>query len=109
VSELVVLAVFMWLVTYPSRAVAFLAPGIERLPRPILDYLQLVGPAILTALAIVNVAVVLDAANRPVFHVGLEWLAVAACAAITIRLRNLLFGLVAAIAIMTVARLAGLV
>lgn len=107
-SNLVVLTALMWLVTYPSRAVALLTPGIERLPRPILDYLQLVGPAILAALAVVNVAVVLDAANRPVFHVGVEWLAVIACAAITVRLRNLLLGLVAAIAIMTVARLAGL-
>jgi branched-subunit amino acid transport protein len=107
-SEIIVLALLMWVVTYPSRAIALLVPGIEHLPRPVFDYLQLVGPAILTALAVVNVAVVLDDANRPLFHVGIEWLAVIACAAITVRLRNLLFGLVAAIVIMTLARVAGL-
>ena len=107
-TEMIVLAILMWVVTYPSRAVALLAPGIERLPRPVLDYLQLVGPAVLAALGVVNVAVVLDTTERPVFHIGLEWLAVAACAAITVRFRNFLVGLVAAIAIMTVARLTGL-
>ncbi len=39
---------------------ALLAPGIERLPAIALDYLQLVGPAVLAALAAVNVMVVVD-------------------------------------------------
>ena len=43
-GDLVVLAVLMFLVTYPSRAVGLLTPGIERLPKLALDYLQLVGP-----------------------------------------------------------------
>jgi branched-subunit amino acid transport protein len=108
VSEFVLLAIMMWAVSYPTRAVGLLAPGVERLPRPVLSYLQLVGPAILAALAVVNVAVVLDPSDRPVFHIGPEWLAVLVCAAITIRFRNLLLGLVAAIAIMTVAQAVGL-
>ena len=48
-TDLVPLAVLMFLVTYPSRAVGLLAPGIERLPRRAMEYLQLVGPAVLTA------------------------------------------------------------
>ena len=77
-SELVLLAVLMAAVTYPSRAVPLLAPGIERLPRWALDYLQLVGPAVLAALAAVNVMVVTEDGG-PAFHVGVEWLAVIAC------------------------------
>ena len=49
-AEFVPLALIMFAFTYPSRAVGLLAPAIERLPRPALDYLQLVGPAVLTAL-----------------------------------------------------------
>ena len=48
-TDLVLLAVLMFAATYPSRAVGLLTPGLERLPRIALDYLQLVGPAILTA------------------------------------------------------------
>ena len=50
-TDLVPLAVLMWAVTYPSRAIGLLAPGMHRLPRPALDYLQLVGPAVLAAIA----------------------------------------------------------
>ena len=53
-TDLVPLAFLMWAVTYPSRAVGLLTPGIHRLPRPALEYLQLVGPAVLAAIAIVN-------------------------------------------------------
>jgi branched-subunit amino acid transport protein len=104
---LVVLALLLFAATYPSRALPLLAPGFERLPRPFFTYLRLVGPAILAALAAVNVMVVtID--GRPTFHVGIEWLAVAVCLALTIWRRNLLIGLVAAVALTALTRAAGL-
>ena len=106
-TQLVVLAVLMFLVTYPSRAVGILTPGMERLPRRALDYLQLVGPAVLAALAAVSVMVAVDGDGRPSFHVGIEWIAVLACLAVTAWRRNLLLGLIAAVAIVVVARATG--
>ena len=106
--ELVGLALLMGLVTYPSRALPLLAPGIERLPPIVLEYLRLVGPAVLTALAAVNTMVIVDAAGDPAFHVGIEWLAVAICAGLTAWRRNLLIGLVGAVVLVAVARALGL-
>ncbi len=107
-TQLVVLAVLMFLVTYPSRAVGILTPGMERLPRRALDYLQLVGPAVLAALAAVSVMVATDGDGRPSFHIGIEWITVLACLAVTAWRRNLLLGLIAAVAIVVVARATGL-
>ena len=107
-TELVGLAVLMFLVTYPTRAVGLLTPGMERLPRQALDYLQLVGPAVLAALAAVSVMVVTDEGGRPSFHIGIEWIAVLASLAGTAWRRNLLLGLLAAVAIVVVARATGL-
>ena len=107
-TDLVLLAVLMFLVTYPTRAVGLLTPGMERLPQRGLDYLQLVGPAILAALAAVSVMVVVDENDTPTFHVGIEWVAVLACLAVTAWRRNLLLGLIAAVAIVAVARATGL-
>ena len=56
--DLVWLALLMGAVTYPSRALPLLAPGIERLPPLALEYLRLVGPGVLASLAAVNVIVV---------------------------------------------------
>jgi branched-subunit amino acid transport protein len=106
-AELVLLAVLMFAVTYPSRALGLLAPGIDRMPRRAFDYLQLVGPAILAALAAVAVMVVSTDAG-PSFHVGLEWLAVGACLAVVAWRRNLFLGLVTAVVIAVLGRLAGL-
>ena len=106
-TDLVVLAVLMFLVTYPSRAVGILTPGMERLPRQALDYLQLVGPAVLASLAAVSVMVVTDEAGRPSFHIGIEWVAVLACLAVTAWRRNLLLGLIASVGIVVVARATG--
>lgn len=106
--QLVALAVFMGLATYPSRALPLLAPGIERLPRVATEYLRLVGPAVLTALAAVNVMVLTPESGSPTFHVGIEWLAVAVCAALTAWRRNLLVGLVGAVALVAVARALGI-
>jgi branched-subunit amino acid transport protein len=104
--ERVLLALLMGAVTYPSRALPWLAPGLERLPPRALDYLRLVGPAVLAALAVSNVVIVLDAAHRPVFHVGVEWLAVGACLALVAWRRNLFVGLIAAAAIAAAVRFA---
>ena len=107
-TGLVLLAVLMFAVTYPTRALGLLTPGLERLPRVAFDYLQLVGPAVLAAIAAVNVIVVTDDAGTTSFHVGVEWLAVLVCMAITAWRKNLLLGLVAAVALVVIARETGL-
>jgi branched-subunit amino acid transport protein len=98
----------MFLVTYPSRALGVLTPGMERLPRVALDYLQLVGPAVLTALAAVSVLVAVGPDGATRFHVGIEALAVAACLVVVVWRRNLFIGLVVAVLIVIVARTLGL-
>lgn len=106
-TDLVLLAVLMFAVTYPSRAVGILTPGMERLPKPALDYLQLVGPAVLAAIAAVDVLVLLDADGQPTFRIGIEALAVVACLGIVAWRRNLLLGLLVAVIIVVVARATG--
>jgi branched-subunit amino acid transport protein len=107
-TDLIPLAFLMFLVTYPTRAVGLLTPWLDRLPRVGFDYLQLVGPAILAALAAVSVMVVVTDDGAPTFHIGIEWVAVLACLAVTAWRRNLLLGLIAAVAIVVVARNLGL-
>jgi branched-subunit amino acid transport protein len=106
-TELVPLAVLMFAVTYPSRAIGLLNPAIDRLPRRALEYLQLVGPAVLAALAAVNVMVA-TADGRSAFVVGLPWVSVLACLAIVAWRRNLFLGLAAAVVIAIAGRAAGL-
>jgi branched-subunit amino acid transport protein len=106
-TDLVLLAVLMFAVTYPSRALGLLTPGMDRLPRIALDYLQLVGPAVLAAIAAVDVLVLVDAAGKPSFQVGVEALAVTTCLAVVAWRRNLLLGLVVAVVIVAVARALG--
>jgi branched-subunit amino acid transport protein len=107
-TDLILLAFLMFLVTYPSRAVGLLTPGIERLPKVAFDYLQLVGPAVLAALAATSVMVVVNDDDRPSFHVGIEWVAVLVCLALVARRRSLFVGLLAAVVIVAVARITGL-
>jgi branched-subunit amino acid transport protein len=107
-TDLIPLAFLMFLVTYPTRAIGLLTPWLDRLPRVGFDYLQLVGPAILAALAAVSVMVVVKDDGAPTFHIGIEWVAVLACLAVTAWRRNLLLGLIAAVAIVVVARNLGL-
>ena len=78
-TNLVWLAILMFAVTYPSRAVGLLAPAMDRLPKVVLDYLQLVGPAVLAALAAVAVMVTTEEGGATSFHVGVEWLALFLC------------------------------
>ena len=105
--DLVPLAVLMFAVTYPSRAIGLLNHAIDRMPRRALAYLQLVGPAVLAALAAVNVMVV-TTDGRSAFTIGLPWLSVAACIALIAWRRNLFLGLLAAVAIAIAGRAAGL-
>ena len=107
-TDLVLLAVMMFAVTYPTRALGLLTPGFDRLPKVVFDYLQLVGPAILAALAAVSVMVVVSDDGVPSFHIGIEWVAVLACLAIVARKGNLFVGLVVAVGIVVVARAVGL-
>lgn len=106
-ADLVPLAVVMFAATYPSRAVGLLAPAIDRLPRPALAYLQLVGPAVLAALAAVAVMVVVEN-GRAALTVGLPWLAVGVGVALTAWRRNLFLGVAAAVVIAAAGRAAGL-
>ena len=106
-TDLVPLAVLMFAVTYPSRAIGLLNPAIDRLPRRALEYLQLVGPAVLAALAAVNIMVA-TTDGRSVFIVGLPWLSVAACIALVAWRQNLFIGLMAAVVIAIAGRAAGL-
>jgi len=101
------LAVLMALVTYPSRAVALVAPGLERLPGWALAYLRLVGPAVLAALAAVNVLLVTNAGGRLSLHVGLEPVAVVVGVAIVAWRRNLFLGILAAVVVTATARAIG--
>jgi branched-subunit amino acid transport protein len=106
-GDLVLLAVLMGAVTYPSRAIPFLAPGIERLPSPVLAYLRLVGPAVLAALAAVNVLVTTGPTGQPQLHVGVETVAVVVAVAIAAWRRNLLLGVAVAVALVVLARSSG--
>jgi len=107
-TDLVLLAAFMGAATYPWRAVPLLLPGVERLPEQVSAYLRLVAPAVLAALAVVNVAIALDADRVASFHVGVEWLAVILCGGLVAARRGLLLGLVLAAALVAVIRAAGL-
>ena len=105
---LVPLAILMGLVTYPWRAVPLLVPGIHRLPARLQDYLRLVGPAVLAALAAVDTMVSLDKTRHPSFHVGPEWIAVGLCVLVVASRRSLLLGLLLAAVLIAVLRAAGL-
>lgn len=106
-TELVLLAILMAAVTYPSRALPLLAPGIERLPPRALLYLRLVGPAVLASIAAANTLVVTGGGGARGLHLGIEVAGVLACVALVAWRRNLFLGLVAGVALVAIARLAG--
>ena len=106
-TDLVLLALLMAAVTYPSRAIPLLAPGIERLPPKALLYLRLVGPAVLASLAAANTLVVTGADGARSVHVGFEVVGVVVCLAVVAWRRNLFLGLVSGVVLVAVARLVG--
>jgi branched-subunit amino acid transport protein len=106
-TALVWLSVLMGTVTYPWRALPFLASGLDRLPPTIREYLRLIGPAMLATLAAVSVAVAVDGNRVRTLHVGPEWLAVAACVVIVALKRGLLLGLIVAAGSLALLRAVG--
>ncbi len=106
--ELVGLAVFMFAVTYPARAIPLLVARFERLPPRALEYLRLVGPAVLGAIAAAQVLIGVSADGRPTFDVGWEAAAVLACAGIVSLRRNLALGLFVAVVLIAVLRAVGI-
>ena len=103
-TELVLLALLMAAVTYPSRALPLLAPGIERLPPRMLLYLRLVGPAVLASIAATETLVQADETGAYQVVLGVEIVGVVLCAAVVAWRRNLLLGLVAGVAAVAVLR-----
>jgi branched-subunit amino acid transport protein len=95
----------MWAVTYPSRALPMLAPGIERLPSWAVTYLRLAGPAALAALAAVNCLLTSD--RPPQLLIGIEPVAVGVCVLVVARTRLLLPGVAAAVVVVAVTRALG--
>jgi branched-subunit amino acid transport protein len=106
--ELVGLAVLMFAVTYPARAVPLLWPRFERLPPRALEYLRLVGPAVLGAIAAAEVLIGEGPDGRPVLTIGWEVVAVLACAGTVAWRRNLALGLLAAVVLIAVLRATGI-
>ncbi len=107
-TEMVALAILMAAVTWPSRALPMLLPGIDRLPDTVHLYLRLIGPAVLASLAAVNVLVVVAPDGSSKLHVGVEALAVGVAIAVVSWRRNLLLALLAAVAVVAVARGVGI-
>ena len=106
-TELVGLALLMAAVTYPARAVPLLTPAFERLPARALEYLRLVGPAVLGAIAASQALLVTGADGRSSIHVGIDALAVLACGALVAWRRNLFLGLLVAVVMTAGARALG--
>lgn len=100
------LAVLMWAVTYPSRALPMLAPGIERLPKWAVTYLRLAGPSALAALAAVNSLLTSDKPTH--LLLGIEPVAVIVGVLVVWRTRLLLPGVTAAVVLVAVARAVGI-
>ena len=102
--ELVGLALLMAAVTYPSRAIPMLVPGVDRLPARALLYLRLVGPAVLASLAAADPLVRKTPAGGQELYLGIEAVGVLVCLAIVVWRRNLLLGLLVGVAAVAVVR-----
>jgi branched-subunit amino acid transport protein len=106
-TDLVLLAILMGAVTYPSRALPLLSPGIERLPAKALLYLRLVGPAVLASIAATETLVRTAPDGTRSIQPDIVLVGVLACIAIVAWRRNLFLGLVAAVLIVALGRLLG--
>ena len=107
-TDLVLLAVLMGAVTYPSRALPMLAPGIERLPARALLYLRLVGPAVLASIAASQTLVQGTTETGYQIVIGVEILGVVACLLVVAWRRNLFLGLLVGVGLVAVLRYVGL-
>jgi branched-subunit amino acid transport protein len=107
-NELVLLAVLMGAVTYPSRALPMLAPGIERLPARALLYLRLVGPAVLASIAASQTLVQGTSETGYQVVIGVEILGVVACLLVVAWRRNLFLGLLVGVGLVAALRYAGI-
>ncbi len=107
-TELVALAGLMLLVTYPSRALPLLAPGIDRLPPRALLYLRLVGPAVLASLAAANTLVAPGPGGGYALHVSVDALGVLVCIGLVAWRRNLFLGLFGGVILVAVLRVVGI-
>lgn len=101
--SVVLLALGMLAVTYPSRALPLLTTRLERLPSWATDYLRLVGPAVLAALA-ATAALVASGPDGPTLEVGVVAAATVVCVAVVARWRNLLVGLGVAVTLAALLR-----
>jgi branched-subunit amino acid transport protein len=106
--ELVGLAVLMFAVTYPARAIPLVVPRFEHLPPRALEYLRLVGPAVLGAIAATQVLVGEGPGGRPALVVSWAAVAVVVCAAIVAWRRNLALGLLVTVVMIAVLRAVGI-
>ena len=97
--DLVPLAVLGGIGTYAARALPLLAPGVDRLPAPVLTYLRLIGPAALGAIAAADIFVA-DGA----FRVGPEAVAVITGAAVGWWRSNLLVGMAVSVVVVLLLR-----
>ena len=106
-ASLVLLAVLMAAVTYPSRAIPMLVPGVDRWPPFAIRYLQLMGPAVLASLAAANIAVATGPDGGRSITFGIDALGVVACVVVTRWRGNLLLGLACAVAVVAAWRAFG--
>jgi len=97
--DLVPLAILGGIGTYAARALPLLAPGVDRLPAPVLTYLRLIGPAALGAIAAADIFVA-DGA----FRVGPEAVAVITGAAVGWWRSNLLVGMAVSVLVVLLLR-----
>ena len=98
-ADLVPLAVLGGLGTYAARALPMLVPGADRLPPVVLEYLRLIGPAVLGAIAAVSVFI-----QDGAFAVGPDAVAVLAGAGVGRWRGNLLLGMVVSVLVVLTLR-----
>lgn len=98
-SDLIPLALLGGIGTYAARALPMLVPGADRLPPVVLEYLRLIGPAVLGAIAATSVF-----AQGGTFAVGPEAVAVFAGAAVGRWRSNLLLGMVVSVLVVLMLR-----
>jgi branched-subunit amino acid transport protein len=98
-TDLVPLAILGGIGTYVARALPMLVPGIDRLPPVVLEYLRLIGPAVLGAIAAASVFV-----QDSALTVGPEAVAVFAGAAVGRWRSNLLLGMVVSVLVVLTLR-----